>query len=137
MVKPLAPLPGAEARIAWRDGVQTRLHARGAEALCVMEQWCAPGSGAPTHTHFDVEEAIVLVAGEAEFWIDNNVQRIAAGGSILLPAYSRHGFRNTGAGELHTLAVFASADPRVEYEDEPGAVYEIRSHLTIRVEGER
>jgi quercetin dioxygenase-like cupin family protein len=137
MVKPLTTRPEAEPRVRWRDGVETRLHSRGAEALCVMEQWCAPGAGAPAHTHFDVEEVIAVLAGAAEFWVDDETEFVRAGGSIVLPAHSCHGFRNAGSGELHTLAVFASAHPRVAYDDDPGTVYEIDSHPRNRHEGGR
>jgi quercetin dioxygenase-like cupin family protein len=137
MVKPLWRQGDEEPRIAWRDGVETRVHARGAEALCVIEQWCASGAGAPTHTHFGVEEVIAVIDGVAEFWVDNEKKQVAAGGSIVLPAHSRHGFRNNGSGELHTLAVFASRNPLVEYEHDPGARYEIESHLSHRYEGGR
>jgi mannose-6-phosphate isomerase-like protein (cupin superfamily) len=137
MVKPLTTVPESAPKVAWRDGVETRLHARHAEALCVMEQWCAPGTGAPTHTHFDVEEVIAVLDGAAEFWVGDATEFVDKGGSIVLPARSRHGFRNAGTSELHTLAVFASAHPLVEYDDEPGAVYEIDSHLGQRHEGDR
>jgi quercetin dioxygenase-like cupin family protein len=114
--------------VEWRSGVRTRLHAAaatGAAQLCVMEQFVEPGAGAPLHTHFEVEEAIGVIAGEAEFTCDGQVRRVRAGEAILLPARSWHGFVNVGEGELHTYAVFASARPPVEYVDEPGAVYEI------------
>jgi mannose-6-phosphate isomerase-like protein (cupin superfamily) len=42
------------------------------------------------------------------------------GSAIVLPADSRHGFRNVGEGVLHVLATLASAAPPVEYEEEPG-----------------
>jgi len=99
----------------------------------VLEQWCEPGAGAPTHTHFEVEEAIVVVEGAAEFWVDDSTELVEAGASIVLPAHSRHGFRNAGDSELHTLAVFASAHPRVEYDDDPGNVLEI----AVKHEGHR
>jgi mannose-6-phosphate isomerase-like protein (cupin superfamily) len=144
MVRPLTTRPDSEPRVTWRDGVETRLHARGAAALCVIEQWCDRGTGAPTHTH-DVEEVITVIAGTADFWVDGVGECVEAGGSIVLPAGSRHGFRNTNSVQLHTLAVFASASPHVEYEHEPGTVLEIggggrpydahRSHH--RDEGER
>jgi quercetin dioxygenase-like cupin family protein len=114
--------------VEWRAGVRTRLHhaaATGAAQLCVMEQWAEPGAGAPLHTHFDVEEAILVAEGEAEFTLDGRAGRVAAGESILLPARSWHGFRNCGDGVLHTVAVFAAAAPPVEYETEPGIVYTI------------
>jgi len=118
----------ADERVTWRPGVETRLHvseSSGARALCVMEQWCAPGTGAPTHTHFDAEEAITVLDGVAEVWIDGETARVEAGSSVVLPAGSFHGFRNDGDTELHTLAVFASARPLVAYEDDPGTVLAI------------
>lgn len=114
--------------VEWRPGVRTRLHAAastGATQLCVIEQWCDPGTGAPPHTHFGVEETITVLEGAAEFRVDGERSRVEAGETILLPAFSRHGFANTGKGVLHTLAVFAAAAPPVEYEDEPGVVYEV------------
>ena len=114
--------------VEWRLGVRTLLHAgasTGATQLCFMEQWCEPGAGAPTHTHFEVEEAIAVLEGVAEFWIDGAHSRVAAGETILLPPHSRHGFTNAGEGILHTVAVFGAAAPPVEYEEEPGVVYEV------------
>jgi quercetin dioxygenase-like cupin family protein len=90
-----------------------------------MEQWCEPGTGAPIHTHFEVEETITVLEGVAEFRVDGERRRVDEGETILLPAFSRHGFANTGDSVLHTLAVFASAGPPVEYEEEPGVVYEV------------
>ena len=91
----------------------------------MIEQWCEPGTGAPPHTHFEVEELIAVLEGEAELTVDGAITRVVAGESILLPASSRHSFTNVGAGILQTLAVFPSPDPPVEYEEEPGVVYAI------------
>src|SRR5687767_9982034 len=116
----------------WRAGVRTRLHAgaaTGAAQLCVIEQWCDPGSGAPLHHHFELEELIAVVEGVADFEVDAERRRVAAGESILLPAGSRHGFRNAGETTLRTLAIFPTAAPRVEYEHEPGVVYMISGSL--------
>ncbi|MHB8643691.1 MAG: cupin domain-containing protein [Gaiellaceae bacterium] len=112
-------------RVAWRPGVETRLHAREAAELCVIEQWSVPGAGAPTHTHFEVEEVIAVLGGAADFWVDGVTARVEHGDTILLPAQSWHGFRNVGNAELHTLAVFSAARPRVAYEDDPETVLEI------------
>jgi hypothetical protein len=38
----------------WRAGVKTRMWtsaANGAAQLCLFEQWCESGHGAPTHLH--------------------------------------------------------------------------------------
>ncbi|HZR92542.1 MAG TPA: cupin domain-containing protein [Gaiellaceae bacterium] len=111
-------------RRPWRRGVESRVHDR-ASSLYLLEQWSAPGAGAPTHVHHGIEEVILVVAGIADFWVASVTERIRAGGSIVVPAGSWHGFRNAGTGELHTIAVFPSARPTVEYEDEPGEVVEI------------
>ena len=132
--------PSADERVTWRPGVETRLHvseSSGAQALCVMEQWCAPGAGAPTHTHFGVEEVITVLDGVAEVWIDGETSRVAAGSSIVLPPDSFHGFRNDGDTELHTLAVFASARPLVGYEGDPDTVLAIGVQSETMVDAHR
>jgi quercetin dioxygenase-like cupin family protein len=95
----------------------------------VIEQWCDPGCGAPLHHHFELEELIAVVEGAADFEVDGAERRVEARETILLPAGSRHGFRNAGDSLLRTLAVFPSAAPRVEYEHEPGVVYMISGSL--------
>jgi quercetin dioxygenase-like cupin family protein len=102
-----------------------------------MEQWVEPGAGAPLHTHFEVEEAILVVEGEAAFTMDGRTRRVVAGESILLPAHTWHGFRNPGEAVLHTVAVFAAAVPPVEYETEPGVVYAIGGTSEVRRDAHR
>lgn len=126
--------------VEWRSGVRTRLHAAaatGATQLCVMEQWVQPGAGAPLHTHFEVEEAILVVEGAAEFTVEGETRRVTAGETILLPARAWHGFRNPGETVLHTVAVFAAAAPPVEYETEPGVVYAIGGTGEVRRDAHR
>jgi len=94
----------------WRPGVTTRMltSARnGATALCIFEQWVAPGAGAPTHSH-PVEEVLTVRAGEAEMWIEAERVTVTAGQSLLVPAGRKHGFRNSGTTTLHVHAVLAS-----------------------------
>lgn len=94
----------------WRDGVKTRMitSARnGATALCIFEQWVAPGAGAPTHSH-PVEEVLSVREGEAVMWLEGERITVAAGQSLIVPAGRRHGFRNSGTGMLHIQAVLAS-----------------------------
>ena len=120
-------MTGAEV-VEWREGVWTRLHAAaqtGATQLCVFEQWCDPGRGAPAHTHPGVEEAIVVLEGEAEVLVGEHVMSLRDGDSVVVPPDVRHGFSNTGPGKLRTLAVFASPSPPVVYENEPGVVYAV------------
>jgi len=95
---------------AWRAGVETRMmiSARnGATALCLFEQWVAPGNGAPTHRH-PVEEVLMVREGEADMWIEDDHITVTSGQSLIIPAGRRHGFRNSGQGTLHVQAVLAS-----------------------------
>ncbi|GAA0607205.1 cupin domain-containing protein [Craurococcus roseus] len=94
----------------WRPGVATRMLVSaltGAERLCVFEQFCDPGTGAPTHLHV-VEEVLTVVDGEAEVWLDGERAALAAGRSVVVPAGRRHGFRNTGPATLHVRAILAA-----------------------------
>ena len=114
--------------VAWRAGVRTRLHRASSVApagLCVIEQWSDPGAGAPTHRHANAEELIVVIEGRGEFWLEGDLTEANAGDSILLPPGSRHGFRNSGERLLHTVAVFDTPRPLVEYDEEPGTILEI------------
>jgi mannose-6-phosphate isomerase-like protein (cupin superfamily) len=94
----------------WRSGVETRMlvsAGNGAAQLCIFEQWIAPGTGAPTHSH-PVEEVLTVREGEAEMWIDEVLVTVTAGQSLIVPAARKHGFRNSGEGTLHLHAVLAS-----------------------------
>jgi mannose-6-phosphate isomerase-like protein (cupin superfamily) len=95
----------------WRPGVQTRMlvsAANGAAHLCIFEQWVAPGTGAPTHSH-PVEEVLTVREGEAEMWLGDQRVIVTAGQSLIVPAGRNHGFRNSGNVTLHLHAVLASA----------------------------
>jgi quercetin dioxygenase-like cupin family protein len=95
----------------WRPGVETRMLVsaqNGAAQLCIFEQWIAPGTGAPTHSH-PVEEVLTVREGEAEMWLDEQRVTVTAGQSLIVPARRKHGFRNSGSATLHIHAVLASA----------------------------
>ena len=94
----------------WRPGVETRMLVSasiGATQLCIFEQWIAPGTGAPTHSH-PVEEVLTVREGEAEMWLDQERIIVSAGQSLIVPAERKHGFRNSGTATLHIHAVLAS-----------------------------
>jgi quercetin dioxygenase-like cupin family protein len=94
----------------WRPGVETRMlvsAGNGAAQLCMFEQWIAPGTGAPTHSH-PVEEVLTVREGEAEMWLDEQRMTVSVGQSLIVPAGCKHGFRNSGNVTLHIHAVLAS-----------------------------
>src|ERR1051325_11282879 len=50
-----------EPREEWRKGVLTCMRvsaANGGTQLCLFEQWCEPGHGAPTHLHADRKSVV-------------------------------------------------------------------------------
>ena len=94
----------------WRAGVMTRMLVSaltGAEHLCVFEQFCDPGKGAPTHLH-TVEEVLAVLDGKAELWLDGERAVLTAGQSVVVPAGRKHSFHNTGLTTLHVRATLAA-----------------------------
>jgi quercetin dioxygenase-like cupin family protein len=103
----------------WRPGVRTRMRISaqtGAAQLCLFEQWCDPGRGAPTHMHA-VEEVLTVLAGEAEVWLADERRALTGGQSLVVPAGIAHGFRNTGTGTLHVQATLAAPIFEAAFED--------------------
>jgi mannose-6-phosphate isomerase-like protein (cupin superfamily) len=106
-------------REEWRDSVLTQMHASavtGAVQLCIFEQWCEPGKGAPTHLQA-VEEILTVLEGEAEFWVGDERSVLTAAQSIIVPAGRKHGFRNTGNQTLHVRAILAAAVLVASFDD--------------------
>jgi quercetin dioxygenase-like cupin family protein len=103
----------------WRPGVLTRMHVSavtGSVQLCIFQQWCEPGKGAPTHLHA-VEEVLTVLEGQAEFWLEDERRTVRAGQSMIVPAGRKHGFRNIGTGTLHTQAILAAPIFEAAFDD--------------------
>lgn len=101
---------GTQTKEEWRAGVVTRMRISeltGSKELCVFEQWCAPGTGAPGHTH-RVEEVLSVISGKVEVWLGDKIANLTQNVSIVVPAGMEHGFRDVGKSELHMLAVLAA-----------------------------
>ncbi len=108
-----------QSREEWRPGVTTRMRisaVTGSVQLCLFEQWCDPGKGAPTHLHA-VEEVLTVLAGQAEFLIGDKRALLSAGQSVIVPAGRKHGFRNTDSGMLHVQATLAAPIFEASFDD--------------------
>jgi len=106
----------------WREGVLTRMLVSvvtGAAELCIFEQFCDPGCGAPIHTH-TVEEVLTVLQGSAEITLGEGRHPLKAGQSAVIPAGLRHGFIKTGEAVLHVKATLAA--PVFEAFDEGGVM---------------
>lgn len=67
--------------------------------------WVEAGGGPPLHVHHGEDEAIHVMDGEADFWLDGRVQRVGAGRGVFLPRDVPHTFRVTAAGPARLLTV--------------------------------
>jgi mannose-6-phosphate isomerase-like protein (cupin superfamily) len=106
-------------REEWRSGVLTRMKAsaaNGATQLCMFEQWCEPGHGAPTHLHA-VEEVLCVRDGRADVWIDDTRVTLTGGQLVVVPAGRKHGFTNTSTGILHIESTLAAPVFEAAYDD--------------------
>src|SRR4029078_8442446 len=92
-----------QAREEWRSGVLTRRRTsalNGAGQLCIFEQWCETGHGAPTHLHA-VAEVLRVLDGEADVWTGDEHAKVTSAQLVIVPAGRKPGFSNIGATVLH------------------------------------
>jgi mannose-6-phosphate isomerase-like protein (cupin superfamily) len=107
-------------REEWRAGVRTRMKAAavtGATQLCLFEQWCDPGQGAPTHLHA-VEEVLCVRDGRADVWIGDRHVTLTSGQLVIVPAGRKHGFSNSGTTTLHIESTLAAPVFEAAYDDQ-------------------
>ena len=107
----------------WRPGVKTRMRVSAltdSMQLCLFEQFCDPGKGAPTHLH-SVEEVLTVLDGTAEVWVEGERSVLTNGQSTIVSAGRRHGFQNGGAATLHVLAILAAPVFEASFDDQTEA----------------
>ena len=103
----------------WREGVMTRMRMSavlGGRQLCIFDQFCDPGLGAPIHSHA-VEEVLEVIEGTAEIWLGKESAIVKPNQSVLVPAGARHGFRNLENTTLHVRATLAAPIFEASYGD--------------------
>lgn len=103
----------------WRDGVMTRMRMSillGGRQLCIFDQFCDPGLGAPIHIHA-VEEVLEVIDGKAEIYLNGKTAVVTANQSVLIPAGMKHGFKNVETKILHVRATLASPIFEASYEN--------------------
>jgi quercetin dioxygenase-like cupin family protein len=101
---------GTQPKEEWRNGVVTRMRVSallGSKEICIFEQWCAPGTGAPIHSH-SVEEVLSVLNGKMEISLGDERATLTKDDTVIVPAGIEHGFRNVGNEELHLQAVLAA-----------------------------
>ena len=68
------------------------------------------GAGAPLHTH-EADELIVILDGTVEARLGEDVRRVGADHTLVIPPGTPHGFTNVGPGDARILVFFPVSDP--------------------------
>jgi quercetin dioxygenase-like cupin family protein len=74
--------------------------AEGEDAVLV-EMWVQPGGGVPPHAHPSMEERFEVISGELSFLVGRKWQKAVAGETVVVPAGTRHAYRNSGSEPAH------------------------------------
>ena len=104
---------------AIRPGVDSWLHVNGelgAQSLMVASHSFAPESRVLPHVH-SVEEAMVVLEGELEAVLGDEVVTVRSGQTVLAPAGTRHGFVNRSRTRARLMAIFPVGSVELEVAD--------------------
>lgn len=78
------------------------------------EMWVDPGGGVPAHIHPSMEERFTVLEGRAEFLSGRNWIAAGPGETAVVPAGTRHAYRNRGSEIAHVMCVATPPDPGLE-----------------------
>jgi quercetin dioxygenase-like cupin family protein len=73
----------------------------GGELLEVESSWSGPGPEPPEHYHPHQEERFEVLEGELSFLSGRKWQSATAGEKVVVPAGTRHAYRNSGTELAH------------------------------------
>src|ERR1043166_9085355 len=68
-----------------------------------VEMWVRPGGGVSPHIHPAMEERFTVLEGRCEFLGGRSWQSAGAGETVVVPAGTRHAFRNRGGQETRVV----------------------------------
>lgn len=81
---------------------------KGAESLSVGDLTLQPEAAVRTHVH-PTEEAMVIVEGELDAVLGDEVIQVKAGDTVLAPIGVKHGFVNRSKASARLMAIFPTA----------------------------
>ncbi|MCH8207039.1 MAG: cupin domain-containing protein [Chloroflexi bacterium] len=81
---------------------------RGAKSLSVGDLTLAPEGKVRTHIH-PTEEAMVILEGELDAILGDEVVKVTAGDTVLAPIGVKHGFVNRSSAPARLMAIFPTA----------------------------
>jgi|SRR5919109_1160130 mannose-6-phosphate isomerase-like protein (cupin superfamily) len=98
-----------------------RREVKTAEHSQVVLMTIPPGAEIGEEVHEGIDQLLVFVEGDAEAIIEDESAGVRAGQAVLVPAGTRHNFRNTGASPLRLWTVYAPP------EHPPGTVHRTKA----------
>lgn len=102
------------------------------QSVAAWEDVVAPGSGLLLHIHHHCDELFLVLQGEFEFRVNDNVSNATRGSFVFIPRGAKHTYRCTGTqpGKLFGFAIpsgleeFYVAQSRVPPNEMTPALYE-------------
>ena len=88
----------------------------------LVEMWVEPGGGVPPHVHPSMEERFEVISGELSFLSGRRWRTAAAGETVVVPAGTRHAYRNSGAQQAHGVCRASPAQSLQEFLEEAAAM---------------
>ncbi len=93
----------------------------GSEVLNV-ETWVDPGGGVTPHVHPAMEERFTVLSGRAGFLAGRTWQTAEAGETVVVPAGTRHAYRNEGDEVAHIVCEARPPSTLQEFLEETAAL---------------
>ncbi|MEG0494464.1 MAG: cupin domain-containing protein [Clostridia bacterium] len=91
-------------------------HTLGTQQISFAVMHCPANSVVkPLHSHKEVEEVLLVLAGKGEVWVDGETAIFQQGDAVLLPAGSMHQVRNVGKKMVVTVSIFGCPMGREAY----------------------
>ena len=73
-------------------------------SLGAFESAVPAGEGPPLHVHHSEDEAIHVIDGAVDFWLDGRTMRLGSGQGVFLPRSVPHTFRVAGTARRGSSA---------------------------------
>jgi quercetin dioxygenase-like cupin family protein len=86
--------------------------ANGSKAMTVLVNNFTSDEAVPEHTH-EVEEILVVTAGECTVTVDGRPETARAGDAVIVDPGIRHGISHNSAQPCQVVAVLASPDAQI------------------------
>ena len=90
-----------------RENQDFRREVATAERSEVVLMTIAPGEEIGEEVHEGIDQLLVFVDGNAEAMVADESAMVGAGQAVLVPAATRHNFRNAGDSALRLWTVYA------------------------------